>query len=99
MKNFYYGYFFFFFCERENICRLAEHIHEVPKVQAVPKPLMKECMGGIVHDWDECSTSQFPSKMQWNHCFYTHSISSSFKKQAGEPQESALGRNHDQEEV
>ena len=66
---------------RENSCRLAEYIHEVPKVQAVPKPLMKECMGGIVHDWDECSTSQIPSRMGWNHCFYTHSISSFKNKQ------------------
>ena len=67
---------------RENICTLVQYIHEVPKVQTVPKPLMKECMGGgIVHDWDECSTSQFPSKMKWNHCFYTHSISSFKTKQ------------------
>ena len=35
----------------------------------------------IVHDWDECSTSQFSSKMKWNHWFYRHSISSFKGKQ------------------
>ena len=65
---------------RENICTLAQHIHEVPKVQAVPKPFMKQCLD-ILHNWDKCFTSQFPSKMKWNHCFYTHSISSFKNKQ------------------